>query len=118
MTASTLAVGQRVLVTNGYSKGELGTITNTPGKVFNGWTVKLDNGRIFGAGEWELRVDRTRPWVLTMQSSNGTIYRMGRFGSEAAAEWAADSWNNLFPSLTRKIVNKPVKRQRVGGTAA
>ena len=50
-----IKVGDRVLITRGHSKGELGVITNSPGRVFNGWTVKLDNGRIFGAGNYELR---------------------------------------------------------------
>lgn len=60
MTAATkpqLRVGARVLVTQGYSKGERGEITNSPGKVFTGWTVRLDSGRIFGAGKWELRAE-------------------------------------------------------------
>lgn len=48
-------VGDRVLITSGDSKGERGEITNSPGRVFNGWTVKLDNGRIFGVGSWEMR---------------------------------------------------------------
>lgn len=52
-----LRVGARVLVTQGYSKGERGVVTNSPGRVFTGWTAKLDNGRIFGAGKWELRVE-------------------------------------------------------------
>lgn len=52
---SLLSVGQRVEVTSGHSKGERGVITNSPFRVFNGWTVKLDNGRIFGAGSYELR---------------------------------------------------------------
>lgn len=55
--ATSLAVGVRVLVTRGHSEGERGVITNSPGRVFNGWTVKLDNGRIFGAGSWELRAE-------------------------------------------------------------
>ncbi len=50
-----LSRGARVIVTRGYSKGEQGVITNSLGRVFNGWTVRLDNGRIFGAGSWELR---------------------------------------------------------------
>ncbi len=55
MNGCGLAVGDRVLVTRGHSAGERGVILNSPGRVFNGWTVKLDNGRIFGAGSWELR---------------------------------------------------------------
>lgn len=55
--ATDLAVGRRVLVTRGHSKGERGVIMNSPGHVFNGWTVKLDSGRIFGAGSWELRAE-------------------------------------------------------------
>ena len=54
-----LAVGVRVLVTRGYSKGERGVITNSPQRVFNGWTVRLDNGRIFGADSWKLRAARS-----------------------------------------------------------
>lgn len=54
--ATRLSRGARVVATRGHSKGEQGVITNSPGRVFTGWTVKLDNGRIFGAGQWELRV--------------------------------------------------------------
>ena len=56
IAARKLRVGLRVVVKSGHSKGEHGVITNTPQKVFTGWTVKLDNGgRVFGAGGWELR---------------------------------------------------------------
>lgn len=48
-------VGDRVVITRGHSEGEFGVITNSPGRVFNGWTVKLDNGRIFGVGDYEMR---------------------------------------------------------------
>lgn len=54
-TAQLFDVGSRVVITRGHSKGEYGVITNSPGRVFNGWTVKLDNGRIFGVGSWEMR---------------------------------------------------------------
>lgn len=50
-------VGNRVVITSGYSKGEHGEIINRPGMVFTGWTVKLDNGRIFGAGSWEMKLE-------------------------------------------------------------
>ena len=30
--------------------GEHGVITNSPGKLFNGWAVKLDNGHVVGVG--------------------------------------------------------------------
>ena len=55
--ATRLRVGARVLVPRGHSKGERGVITNSPGKVFNGWTVKFDNGRWFGVTEYEMRAE-------------------------------------------------------------
>jgi transcription elongation factor len=44
-----LAVDARVQVKRGDYKGERGVITNSPGKFFTGWTVRLDSGRLFGA---------------------------------------------------------------------
>jgi hypothetical protein len=35
-------------------KGEAGTITNNPGRVFNGWAIRIDGGLIVGAGDWHL----------------------------------------------------------------
>jgi hypothetical protein len=35
-------------------KGEAGTIINSPGKVFNGWTVRLDNGYHVGAADRQM----------------------------------------------------------------
>lgn len=52
---SLFAVGDRIVITRGHSKGEAGVITNSPGRVFNGWTVKLDNGRVFGVGYYEMK---------------------------------------------------------------
>jgi hypothetical protein len=42
---SLFAIGQRVVLKRPHAyAGEKGEITNTPGRVFNGWTVRLDSG--------------------------------------------------------------------------
>lgn len=52
-----LRVGARVLVKRGHFKGERGVITNSPGRVLNGWSVQLDNGHFFGADPRDLRAE-------------------------------------------------------------
>lgn len=49
---SLFSLGDRVALRGSHPwKGEAGTITNTPGKVFNGWNVRLDNGYHVGAAD-------------------------------------------------------------------
>jgi hypothetical protein len=57
--AYTPSVGDRIVMTgrNVPYEGERGVITNSPGKVFNGWTVKLDNGHIIGVDRKYLRAE-------------------------------------------------------------
>lgn len=59
-TTTRFAVGDRVVLrgTHFYS-GQAGKITNNPGKVFNGWTVRLDNGRTLGVHESQMLKEST-----------------------------------------------------------
>lgn len=55
---SLLQVGARVELVGPdtpYS-GECGVVTNSPGKVFNGWAVQLDSGLVIGVDRRYLRV--------------------------------------------------------------
>lgn len=51
-----VAVGHRVVLLASHGcAGRTGTITNRPGRVFWGWTVRLDNGHYVGAATEQLR---------------------------------------------------------------
>lgn len=55
-----LAIGVAVdMRANHHYHGHRGIITNTPGKVFNGWCVKLDNGLHVGASAHQMRTVKT-----------------------------------------------------------
>lgn len=52
------ALGARVVIGGRNSRaGEHGKLTNSPGKVFNGWTVKLDSGGYAGAQTSDLKAE-------------------------------------------------------------
>jgi hypothetical protein len=55
-TAPTFRVGDRVTYRDEYDRREhVGTLIASPGAVFNGWLVKLDNGSWRGAYDNRLR---------------------------------------------------------------
>lgn len=57
--ANLFAIGSRVVLrgNHGYG-GRLGTIINSPGRVFNGWNVRLDDGHCVGAADHQMRLAR------------------------------------------------------------
>lgn len=42
-----------------------------------------------------------------MEATNGVVYRMGRYASEAAAKASAEGWQGHFPRLTPTITHAP-----------
>jgi hypothetical protein len=58
LVAGSFSLGNRVEIVGRdtpYS-GEQGVVTNSPGKVFNGWTIKLDSGPVIGVDRRYLRL--------------------------------------------------------------
>ena len=54
-----LKIGARVRLVGDHSyRGERGTITNTPGKLFFGWSVRLDSGLVVGASSMQMQKGR------------------------------------------------------------
>lgn len=52
---SLFVVGDRVAMRGSHPwKGEAGEIVNSPGTVFNGWNVRLDNGFHVGAADHQM----------------------------------------------------------------
>ncbi len=50
------SIGQRVVLTGSHPyAGEEGEVTNSPGRVFNGWAIRLDNGYHIGADARDLQ---------------------------------------------------------------
>lgn len=65
------------------------------------------SGKNTAKGTCSPRQGRSRPWVLTMEATNGVVYRMGRYASEAAAKASAEGWQGHFPRLTPTITHAP-----------
>jgi hypothetical protein len=52
-------IGVRVMLCGSHSKaGREGVIIGSPGRAFNGWTVRLDNDLYVGAGENQMVSER------------------------------------------------------------